>query len=69
MHKTNGRRSKCTLQVTLTPTTIGKTRKTSRTHKIRKLQQNVNPKTHKIQCEEKTNKPKHFGECVNSQIE
>jgi len=37
----------------LTPTTIGKTRKTSRTHKVIKLQQNVNPKTHKTNAKKK----------------
>jgi hypothetical protein len=53
----------------LTPTTIGKAKKTSRTHKVKKIQQNVNPKSHKNQCEEKTNKPRHFKECANSQTE
>lgn len=44
----------------LTPTTIGKARKTSRTHKVKKLQQNVNIKTHKNQCKEKIDEPRHF---------
>jgi hypothetical protein len=47
MHKSNGIRSKCTMQLPLTPTTIKKMRKTSKAHKVKKVQQNVNPKTHK----------------------
>jgi hypothetical protein len=58
MHKTNGIRPKCTMQLPLTPTTTSKTRKTSKTHKVKKLQQNVNPKTHKTNGKPKINEPK-----------
>jgi hypothetical protein len=47
MHKTNGKRSKCNLQLLLTLTTTSKMKKTLKTHKIKKLQQNMNPKTNK----------------------
>jgi len=45
------------MQLLLTPTTTNTAKKTSRTHKVKKPQQNVNPKTPKTNKKKKTSNP------------
>jgi hypothetical protein len=67
-HTNNGKWFKCTMQLSLTPTTTSKARKTSRTHEIKKFNK-MWIQNSQNQFEKKINKFKHFGKCVNPQTE